>query len=546
MLKTINGSDYMLLVSGGIRNLEKNKTALNDLNVFPVPDGDTGTNMVMTLRFGYEAVQGKSGTLAEMSRTFSTAAVFGARGNSGVIVSQFFRGMADGFQGQETADPAQFVAALESGCKAAYASVAKPVEGTMLTVVREAAQAVRAALPLQSIDEVVEIFLREAHVSLKNTPQLLPVLKKAGVVDSGGSGIVCFFEGVRRHLAGEAIEETQSQPQQSQFVDLTGINKDTQFIYGYCVEALLQLTMETKKFDLEAFRKGLTGLGESVVATLEGDKVKLHVHPQKLSPVMAFCQQYGEFLTIKIENMTVQNLQQQRNAPQAEKFLYDADREKGEFSLVAVATNPQMQQTFFDMGADVVILSEIAPSAQDFVDAFALAGTDRILVFPNSANSILTSMQAASLYKQGKAIVLNSRSAAQCYAAMGMLDLEGSVEEAVESANDTISHLFQLCIYKAAKDVKFGTKRVTKDAYFSLCNNNILHVADTLESVAIQTVQSTLSKEDYSVVTLFYGSDIAQEYIEYLLEKLSESVEDAEFTAVSVGESTCSLTVLFE
>ena len=546
MLKTINGSDYLLLVSGGIRNLEKNKTALNDLNVFPVPDGDTGTNMVMTLRFGFEAVQGKSGDLAELSRIFSTAAVFGARGNSGVIVSQFFRGMADGFQGKESADPAQFVAALESGCKAAYASVAKPVEGTMLTVVREAAEAVRKALPLQSIDEVVEIFLREAHVSLKNTPQLLPVLKKAGVVDSGGSGIVCFFEGVRRHLTGESIEEVEAQPQQSQFVDLTGINKDTQFIYGYCVEALLQLTMETRKFDLEAFRKGLTRLGESVVATLESDKVKLHVHPKKLSPVMEFCQQYGEFLTIKIENMTVQNLQQQRNAPQAEKFLYDAEREKGEFSVVAVATNPQMQKTFFEMGADVVILSEIAPSAQDFLDAFGYAGTDRILVFPNSANSILTSMQASALYKQGKAIVLNSRSAAQCYAAMGMLDLEGSAEEAVESANDTISHLFQLCIYKAAKDVKFGSKRVTKDSYFSLCNNNILHVADTLETVAIQTVQKTLSKEDYAVVTLFYGSDIAQEYIEYLLEKLSESVEDAEFTAVSVGESTCSLTVLFE
>lgn len=545
MLTKINGATYLELLHGGIRNLEKNKSALNDLNVFPVPDGDTGTNMVMTLKYGYDAAQGAEGPLSEVSQAFSSAAVFGARGNSGVIVSQFFKGLSEGFRGKEDADAAGFAAALESGCKYAYASVAKPVEGTMLTVVREAAHAVSSALPLQSIDEAVEIFLREAHVSLKNTPQLLPVLKKAGVVDSGGSGIVCFFEGVRKYLAGEPIEVVE-QPEESHYVDLSGFSKDTPFQYGYCTEALLQLTMDTKDFDLKKFRKGLTKLGDSVVVTLEQDKVKLHVHAKKLSPVMDFCQDYGEFLTIKIENMSVQNLQKLRSAPQVQKFLFDPEREQGEFAVVAVATNAQMQQMLFEMGADVVIMSEVAPSSQDFIDAFDHTGASQILVFPNSSNSILTCMQADSLYKKAKVAVLNSRSLASCYASLAILDLEGSLEEAVEAANDTISNMYQLSVYRAAKDIKFGSKRVAKNAFFALANNQILHTADTLEDVALHVIAQTLDRKEYGVVTLFYGSDVAQEYIEYLTDRINELELEVEVATVATGETMCELTLTFE
>lgn len=544
MLTKINGADYLQLLNGGIRNLEKNKGALNDLNVFPVPDGDTGTNMVMTLKYGFDAVRGREGNLTEMSQAFATAAVFGARGNSGVIVSQFFKGLAEGFRGLEESDSAGFAAALESGCRHAYASVAKPVEGTMLTVVREAAQAVKRALPLPSVDEAVDIFLREAHVSLKNTPQLLPVLKKAGVVDSGGAGIVCFFEGVRKYLAGETIEIGEQQ-EQTQFVDLSGFSKDTVFEYGYCVEALLQLTRDVRDFELRDFKKGLTRLGDSVVTTLEGDKVKMHVHAKKLSRVMEFCQDYGEFLTIKIENMTVQNLQKQKNEPQPEKFLFDREQ-IGQFAIVAVASNPRMQQTFFDMGAHMVILSDIAPSSQDFIDAFTMTAADKILVFPNSSNSILTCMQAASLYKNAKVTVLNSRSLAQCYTALALLDPEGTLDEAVESANETISGIFQLSIYQAAKDIRYGSKRVSKNAFFALANNQILHTAADLEDVTLQVVKSVVADRECYVVRMFYGSDIAEEYMEYLIERIMEMNLDVEVAAVPAGESTCALTVTFE
>lgn len=544
MLTIINGADYLRLLDGGIRNLEKNKDALNDLNVFPVPDGDTGTNMVMTLKYGFDAVRGRMGNLSELSQAFATSAVFGARGNSGVIVSQFFKGLAEGFRDREEADSEGFALALESGCRHAYASVAKPVEGTMLTVVREAAQAVKRALPLNSIDEAVDIFLREAHVSLKNTPQLLPVLKKAGVVDSGGAGIVCFFEGVRKYLSGETVE-VEPQQEQSTFVDLSGFSKDTVFEYGYCVEALLQLTRDVRDFDLRDFKKGLTRLGDSVVTTLEGDKVKMHVHAKKLSRVMDFCQAYGEFLTIKIENMTVQNLQKQKNAPQPEKFLYDREQ-VGEFAIVAVASNPQMQRTFFEMGAHMVILSDIAPSSQDFIDAFDMTGADKILVFPNSSNSILTCMQAASLYKNGKVTVLNSRSLAQCYTALAILDPEGTLDEAAETANETISGVFQLSIYQAAKDIRYGNKRVARNAFFALANNQILKTATDLEEVTLQTIRQITGERECYVVRLFYGSDIAEEYMEYLQEQIEGMNLDVEVAVVPAGESTCALTVTFE
>lgn len=261
---------------------------------------------------------------------------------------------------------------------------------------------------------------------------------------------------------------------------------------------------------------------------------------------MDFCQEYGEFLTIKIENMSVQNIQKERNAPKTQKFLFDPEREMGNFALVAVATNVQMQQMLFDMGADVVIMSEVAPSSQDFIDAFDCADAEQILVFPNSSNSILTCMQAGSLYKRAKVTVLNSRSLAHCYAALAVLDLEGSLGDAVDSANDTISNMYQLSVYRAAKDIKFGNKRVAKNAFFALANNKILHTADTLEDVALYVVCHTMEREEYAVVTLFYGSDVAQEYMEYLTEKIQALGLDVEVATVATGESMCELTLTFE
>ena len=392
MLKKINGPCFIDLINSGIKNLDKHRTVLNDLNVFPVPDGDTGTNMVMTLRYGFDAVKSKNRELCEIAREFSSAAVFGARGNSGVIISQFFKGLSNALDTLEEIDPAVFANALQNGCKYAYASVANPVEGTMLTVVKDASVAVTNALPLDSINEAVDIFLSEAKKSLQNTPELLPILKKASVVDSGGSGIVYFFEGVKKFLDGDSIDAPEKETtDKKEYIDLTRFNKNTSFEYGYCFEGLLQLRIDPEKFNHAAFKHELSGFADSIVSSQESDKLKLHAHTKTPENIFALCRKFGEFLTVKIENMTVQNIMKEQNEKKPPKFLYDPDRQPSGFAVVAVATNPYIQKKFFDMGADIVILSEIAPSSQDFMDAFKLTSSKRILVFPNSSNSILSS-----------------------------------------------------------------------------------------------------------------------------------------------------------
>ena len=546
MIQKIDGSCYIDLMHSGIKNLERYRGKLNDLNVFPVPDGDTGTNMVMTLRCGYDAIKNQENTVSDIAGRFSSAAVFGARGNSGVIVSQFFKGLSEALKDIDAATPDDFANALQNGCKFAYASVAQPVEGTMLTVIKDASAAVMKELPLQSINSVIDIFLLEARVSLARTPDLLPILKKASVVDSGGSGIVCFFEGVQKHLNGEEIEAAEEASTSSEYVDLSQFNKDTDFKYGYCCEGLLQLKIDTINFDADGFKKTLMELGESVVSSLERDKVKLHVHVKQLAPLMEYCQRYGEFLTIKIENMSVQNLQKESAEKEVKKYLYNEDREPSETAVIAVATNQYMQECFFNMGADVVILSDIAPSSQDFMDAFEIAAAKNVLVFPNSANSILSAMQAGSLYKKSKVTVLNSRSIAECYAILSILDFEGTVDEAITLANDTLSSIYQFSIYQAVRDVKYGDRKIDKNDFFALSNSKILDVEDTLEAITLHTIDGILKKQDYEVITLFYGKSVSDEYIESLVEKLNELGHDAEFATVSTFETLYDITVTFE
>ena len=545
MISKIDGSNYIDLLHSGIKNLERYRSVLNDLNVFPVPDGDTGTNMVMTLRSGYESIKKQAGDLSDISKKFSSSAVFGARGNSGVIVSQFFKGLSQVFENVDVADCNDFAEALESGCKYAYASVSQPVEGTILTVLKDASTAVKKALPLNNINEAVDIFLKEARISLANTPELLPILKKASVVDSGGSGIVYFFEGVKKYLNGEEIDVTE-EVITSEHIDLSMFNKNSSFEYGYCVEGLIQLKLDACDFDHNVFKNELENHGDSIVTSLEIDKVKIHIHTKKPGRLMEYCQQFGEFLTIKIENMSVQNLQKTTAQNENSKFLYDSTREQTDFSVIAVATNHHMQQKFFDMGADVVVFSEIAPSSQDFIDAFKLTNAKNILVFPNSANSILACMQASSMYRDAKVTVLNSRSVAECYAALSVMDFESGVDEAVYHANDTLSSIYQFAIYHATKDVKFGNEKIDKNDFFALRNNKILAVRDTLESISLHAVEMTLVKEEYAVVTLFYGKFVSSEYMERLVDKLSGMGYDVEFATVSTLETNYDITVTFE
>ena len=528
----------------GFYHLEAHRAAVNDLNVFPVPDGDTGTNMVMTVKNGLRSIEHEDGSLSRVSDCFAHAAVFGARGNSGVILSQFFRGLSAGFAGYDEADCAVLSRALDLGCAYAYKAVATPVEGTILTVLKDAADAVRENLPaLRTIDEAVTMFSAVAKVSLEHTPSILPILKKANVVDSGGAGVVYFFDGVRKYLNGEEVAAPSDSAKvgDTPYVDYTRFSRDSDFSLGYCTELLIQLTMAEDVFDYDAFLSRLGKLGDSIVTSREGDKVKVHIHTAIPEAVMAFCHCFGEFLSMKVENMSVQHTEQ------TVKLLCRSADEDAAFGVVAVAPNTALQKMLSDMGADVVILSEEAPSSGDFLDAFDRIKSGSILVFPNSSNSILSAMQAGSLYKQAKVTVLNCRSVPQCYASLPILDFsDPDLHEAVGAVHDTISHLREVAVTHASKSVRYGERNIVKNDYFSLDGDEVLYVGNSFAEVALYTLHKVISEGEWGVVTLFYGKNRTAEEVSALNDAIRGMDGDMEVGIISTLDPIYDLVIIFE
>ena len=526
----------------GLAHLEAHRMAVNDLNVFPVPDGDTGTNMVMTLKNGFRAIEHGEGDLATLSRSFADSAVFGARGNSGVILSQFFRGLSEGFAGHGEADVVVLADAMEKGRAHAYRAVAKPVEGTILTVLKDVSSALREGLStLHDIDGAVELMIASAKESLERTPALLPILKKAGVVDSGGAGFVYFLEGVLRYLKGEPLSAPIEQAAEgaADLVDYSLFDRDSDFSLGYCTELLLQLT--AAQFDYNEFLTRLNTLGESVVSSLEGDKVRLHIHTPTPEAVLAYCHRFGEFLTMKVENMSVQH------TGRVEKILCAPTEEDAVLAVVAVAPNQKLQRMLSEMGADAVILSEEAPSSQDFLEAFDRVTAGEILVFPNSSNSILSAIQAGSMYKGARVTVLNCRSVAQCYASLPIIDFaDGDIHATVTAIHDTIGHLKEISIAHAVKTVRYGDKTITQNDYFALIGDEVLTVGASFAEVARRTLETVLSEEDRDVITLFYGKGRSEEEMTALAETAEELSGGAEVSVISTLDPVYDLVITLE
>ena len=539
MIEKITGHSYRSMLRYGINYLDKHRAIVNDLNVFPVPDGDTGTNMVMTMKNGYQSINTEADSIAAVSHSFANAAVFGARGNSGVIVSQFFKGISEGFREVEDADSLAFSKALDMGCSFAYAAVAKPVEGTILTVLRDATNAV-----MQRITELIALFLKEASRSLKNTPNLLPILQKAGVVDSGGAGIVYFFEGMQRYLNGEELETVENATEEAPAVDYSKFNKDTKFEYGYCTETLLQLTTDTADFDYPAFCEELKGYGDSIVTSLEGDKVKLHIHTKHPENALAFCHRYGEFLSLKIENMSVQHSE---ITPPAPKLLCAPSSGTGLFATVAVAPNAMLQKMLSDMGADVVIMSENVPASQDFIEAFECINAKHILVFPNSSNSILSAMQAGSLHKGAQVTVLNCRSIAECYPALAIIDYgSNDLQSVISDINETIHNIYEVSVVHASKNIKYGNKTITKNDYFALAGNDVLYTGHQFNSVVTETVKAVAKERDCAVITMFYGQNVTEDTVEALAACIGEAYPDVDVCHIPTQNPIYDLILSFE
>lgn len=547
MKTIIDGQEYRNLIDYGLRNLALYKDEVNTLNVFPVPDGDTGTNMVMTLQNGYVAIKDEIHDLSEVSKKFANAIVFGARGNSGVIISQFFRGMSKCFFQTSEADSTALIAALKKGVESAYRAVSAPTEGTLLTVMREATDSVCAEQEngnLQSVDDVVSTFLENAKVSLENTPELLPVLKSAGVVDSGGAGIVYIFEGMQKYLNGETIVQIE-QHEHTATADYSLFNEESKFDLGYCTELLIQLTKDKTPFDYELLKKELATLGDSIVTSYEDGKVKLHIHTFTPENVFILCHKYGEFLSVKVENMSVQH--HERDVKRTVNVY--TEYPKGKFSVIAVAYDELMKNRFIEMGADLVIMCDrlCPPSAADFIEAFDKTTGNMILVFPNGKSASLSAEQAVKLYKKSKIVVAETKSDTECYAALPMIDFDcENIEEVAETVRETIANIKLVTISAAAKEACFNGHHITMGELIAFSNGEILSFGDHHKDVAIEAIKAVMNKSERDVITIFVSERVPESVIESIREFVSETYLCTEVGTIETEDKFFDIVLSFE
>ena len=437
----LNGALFADMVRGGAGNLRANAKVVNDLNVFPIPDGDTGDNMSLTMAGGDAVLRDiASDSISYIAEKLAGGMLLGARGNSGVILSQLFAGIAKGLSGVERADAAALGNAFKAGVKQAYAAVMTPTEGTILTVAREATDyAVARITPQTTLEEFFSDFIREMRASLKRTPDLLPILKESGVIDSGGAGLVYVIEGMSKILHGETVDAAPEAPASKVSTpDLSAFTADSEMTFGYCTEFLLQL--QNSKVDADGFpaqkiANELAAMGgESIVCFKTGTVIKVHVHTMTPGSVLAHCQKYGEFLTLKVENMALQHSEASvENRFEAKK---PAKQEHKAFGVVAVASGEGIKDTFLSLGADVIVEGgqTMNPSSEDFLAAFEEVNADTVFVLPNNSNIVLTARQAAGLYQNADVRVLNSKTVGDGYAALTMLDFESGDADAIEQA----------------------------------------------------------------------------------------------------------------
>ncbi|MBQ7458939.1 MAG: DAK2 domain-containing protein [Bacteroidales bacterium] len=518
MSQIIDSTLYSDMLRQGAASLYKDKTVVNDLNVFPIPDGDTGDNMYMTLKAGAGEAGGKPGTLSQTAHNAAQGMLLGARGNSGVILSRIFAGLAKGLEGLEEADAAAFARAMSAAVKEAYGAIPVPVEGTIITVLREGTEGASG----RSLEEYFDTLLEAMQISLDHTPEKLEVLRQAGVVDSGGAGLLCIFRGMNEALHGisQAEESAIETAPQAATVDLSRFTEDTQLEFGYCTEFLLRLTRAKTNldtFDIKELTGWLEANGESVVAFRDGSIVKVHVHTFTPGHILNHCQQYGEFLTLKIENMTLQHHQEsnQNNA--------SFKRPKLNYGIVTVAAGEGLTAAFKEGGADVVIPGgqTMNPSTRDFIRAFDQIYSDHILVFPNNSNIKMAAEQAAGMYTKASVRVIPSTTIGEGYYAIAAADRDCTdIDQVISDISQVMESVDTGMISRAIRDADGEGVNVVKGDFVGYQGKSIL--ADSpCRAEAAAALLDKMGAGSRDVLLAFIGEDVDETEAEQLQSGLS-------------------------
>ena len=524
MTEYIKAKAFREMFVSGANNLQNSKDLVDKLNVFPVPDGDTGTNMSLTISYAMKELE-KVGEddITKIAKALSKGSLMGARGNSGVILSQIIRGIGKSVEGKDKLSTVDLAKALKGGSDTAYKAVIKPVEGTILTVIRETAEyAVKLAKRENSIEKFLGKVVREANVSLENTPNLLKNLKDAGVVDSGGKGLTLILEGFYLAIVGKAVVPATAEKTELKNVSLSSAdNTSTEDIkFGYCTEFIL----ESDKIDDAGIRDIMLGYGDSLAVVGDEGVIKVHVHTNEPGNVLQEALKYGQLLTIKIENMRMQHENILEGV--AENAEYEEPVEEKEFAFISTSMGDGLASIFKDFGVDHVIEGgqTMNPSTEDFMKAIDKIHAKNIFILPNNSNIIMAANQAKELSDKN-IIVIPTKNIPQAVSALVGFNPEATAEENEANMVEALSYVKSGQVTFAVRDTVMNGIEIREGNIIGIAEKELIAAGDEVDEVTKELVEK-LVDEDSAIITLFYGEDVTEEQAEELRGELEEKFED--------------------
>ncbi|HHE6293536.1 fatty acid kinase catalytic subunit FakA [Staphylococcus aureus] len=538
MISKINGKLFADMIIQGAQNLSNNADLVDSLNVYPVPDGDTGTNMNLTMTSGREEVENNlSKNIGELGKTFSKGLLMGARGNSGVILSQLFRGFCKNIESESEINSKLLAESFQAGVETAYKAVMKPVEGTILTVAKDAAQAaIEKANNTEDCIELMEYIIVKANESLENTPNLLAVLKEVGVVDSGGKGLLCVYEGFLKALKGEKVEAKVAKIDKDEFVhdehDFHGVINTEDIIYGYCTEMMVRFGKNKKAFDEQEFRQDMSQFGDSLLVINDEEIVKVHVHTEYPGKVFNYGQQYGELIKLKVENMR----EQHREVIRKEQHTAKPKMETVETAIITISMGEGISEIFKSMGATHIISGgqTMNPSTEDIVKVIEQSKCKRAIILPNNKNILMASEQAASIV-DAEAVVIPTKSIPQGISALFQYDVDATLDENKAQMADSVNNVKSGSLTYAVRDTKIDGVEIKKDAFMGLIEDKIVSSqSDQLTTVTELLIE--MLAEDSEILTVIIGQDAEQAVTDNMINWIEEQYPDVEVEVHEGGQ----------
>ena len=542
-VEKITETEFRKMILTSSDRLNKNAEFINSLNVFPVPDGDTGTNMSLSFASGSKYVsESTSANVGDLAQALAKGLLMGARGNSGVILSQVFRGFAKSVSNKKELTPQDLAQALQGGVETAYKAVMKPQKGTILTVARKSAEAAKkVAKDGGDIVAVMKDTYEAAEAALKTTPDLLPVLKEVGVVDSGGQGLTFVYQGFYDALSGNVRDDEVHKPSPVEMDEMVSAEHhksaqgklNTEDIkYGYCTEIMVRLgagRLVEKKFDYDEFRGYLAEIGDSLLVIADDEVVKVHVHTEHPGMVLSYGQKFGSLIKVKVDNMRLQHETILEKDEEEEREEEISENEiSGDYGIIAIASGEGVAEIFKNLGATYVLSGgqTMNPSTQDIVDAIAKTKKDKVIILPNNKNIFLAADQAAEVCDVD-AVVVPSKTIAQGMAAMLGFSKDADLEENKEAMTDELDTVISGQVTIAVRDTTIEGREIKKDDYMGIVDGNIVVTNPDRKEAAIEMVKAMLD-EDSEVVTIIYGEDGNKEEAEAIETAVSELDEDLE------------------